>query len=202
MRRHRHHPLGDLGQQQVGQREVAEVVGADLALEAVDGLRVRHRHDACVVDQHVDAVDAVGEGAHRRQVLQVELADLDVAGHGGGGFVALGGVAHGQDRLGPDTGELACGDQSQAAVGAGDDHGASGERRQIRGGPISHDAHPKAETVGTPLASSGYPHACGRGSTGLSGWPFAVIGAYFGTLTSKPAMTASMSGASSTAFSA
>ena len=81
-RRHRHHPVGDLGQQQVGQREVAEVVGADLAFEAVDGLRVRHGHDAGVVDQHVDPVDSVGEGAHRRQVLQVELADLDVAGHG------------------------------------------------------------------------------------------------------------------------
>src|SRR6202011_2518994 len=94
-RRHRDHPVGDLRQQQVGQRKVAEVVGADLAFESIDGLRVRHGHDACVVHQHVGTVDSVGEGAHRRQVLQVELVDLDVAGHGGGGFVAFGGVAHG-----------------------------------------------------------------------------------------------------------
>ena len=76
-RRHRDHPVGDLGQQQVGQREVAEVVGPDLAFEPVDGQGVRHRHDAGVVDQNVDAVDAVGELPHRRQVLQIEPADLD-----------------------------------------------------------------------------------------------------------------------------
>ena len=42
-----------LGQQQPGQREVAEDVGRQLQLEAVDRARVRRRHDAGVVDQQV-----------------------------------------------------------------------------------------------------------------------------------------------------
>ncbi len=43
------------------------------------------------------------------------------------GLVALGGVAHGQDHLGPDPGQLARGDHAEAAVGAGDDDGAAGK---------------------------------------------------------------------------
>ena len=108
---------------------MAEVIGADLALESVDGLRVGDCHDAGVVHQHVDAVDAVGEGTHRRQVLQVERADLDVPGHGGGGFVALGLVADGENRLRPDAGQFTGGDQAQSAVGSGHDDGPSGEGR-------------------------------------------------------------------------
>ena len=97
--------------------------------------RVRDGHDAGVVDQHVDAVDPVGELPHRRQVLQVELAHLDVAGHLPGGGFALAGVAHGQDDLGADAGQLAGRHRAQSAVGAGDDDGASGERGQVCGGP-------------------------------------------------------------------
>src|ERR1700730_4626692 len=106
---------------------MAELFGAALALETVDGLRVGHGHDACVVDQHVDTVDSGGESAHRRQVLEVELADLNVAGHAGGGDVTLAGGAHGKDDVGPDAGQLTCGDLTEATVGAGDDHGAPGE---------------------------------------------------------------------------
>ena len=58
-----------------------EMVGADLALEPVDRLRVGHGHDAGVVDQDVGGVDPVGELPDRRQVLQVESAHLDLAGH-------------------------------------------------------------------------------------------------------------------------
>ena len=43
-------------EQQAGQREVAEVVHAELALEALRGLAVGRRHDAGVVDQQVQAV--------------------------------------------------------------------------------------------------------------------------------------------------
>ena len=148
---------------------MAEVVGADLALEAVDGLRVRHGHDAGVVDQHVDAVDAVGEFAHRRQVLQVELAHLDVAGHARGGGVALRGVAHGEDHLGADAGQLAGGDLAEAAVGAGDDDGAPGEGGQVGGGPVAHGASlvgaagitSRATVKPLMIASMSGPFACG-----------------------------------------
>ena len=172
-RRHRDHAVGDLRQQQVGQREVAEVVGADLAFEPVDGLRVRHRHDAGVVDQHVDSVDTVGETPDRRQVLQVELAHLEVAGHARRRRGALVGVADGQDHLGSDPCEFTCGDLAEAAVGARDDHGASGERGQSR-----------------RLSIQSWQHSSSRGRSN-----------YF-LATLNPAMTASMSGASAAALSA
>jgi hypothetical protein len=137
-RRHRDDPVGDLRQQQVGQCEVAEVVGAELALETVDGSCERHGHDARVVDQDVDRVDPVGELADRRQILQIEPSDLDVTGHACGGGGALGRGAYGEDHLGADSGEFACRDLAKAAVGAGDDDGASGERRKVGGGPAAH----------------------------------------------------------------
>ena len=52
----------DVREQQVREREVAEVVGADLHLEAVGGPLLRDRHDAGVVDQHVE----VGRPSRRR----------------------------------------------------------------------------------------------------------------------------------------
>jgi hypothetical protein len=88
--RHSDHPVGDLGRQQVRQREVAEVVGADLALEPICGQRVRHGHDA---------------RPDRLQTLQVELAHLDVTGHAGRGGVALVEVAAGQDHVCADSGQ-------------------------------------------------------------------------------------------------
>ena len=66
-------------QQQAGQREVAEVVGAELQLEAVGGA-ARDRHHAGVVDQDVEvALQLVGEPAHRREVGEVEAAHVEVA---------------------------------------------------------------------------------------------------------------------------
>ena len=44
-----------------GEREVAEVVRAELQLEAVAGELARRRHDAGVVDQQVERVVLVGE---------------------------------------------------------------------------------------------------------------------------------------------
>jgi hypothetical protein len=57
--------------QQAGEREVTEMVGAELQLEAVLGGRLRRPHHARVVDQQVDAVvrgaQLVGRGAHGLQ---------------------------------------------------------------------------------------------------------------------------------------
>ena len=69
---------------------MAEVVGAELELEAVDGARQRRDHHAGVVDEQVDiAVPAGGELADRGEAREVELADLGLAGHGRGGRLPL-----------------------------------------------------------------------------------------------------------------
>jgi len=118
---------------------MTEMVGADLALEAVGGQREGRGHDPGVVDQDVDLVHAVGERAYRRQILQVELTHLDVAGHLPRGGLAFARGADGHDDGGAPAGQLPGRHSAQPAIGAGNDHGASGERRQVCGGPISHD---------------------------------------------------------------
>jgi hypothetical protein len=70
-----HHPrAGDtqqLVEQQPGQREVAEMVGAELQLEPVGGGLLQGVHHPGVVDQQVDArvrrAQRVGGGVHRVQ---------------------------------------------------------------------------------------------------------------------------------------
>src|SRR5699024_3713101 len=122
------HAAHDLRQQQVGQREVAEVVGAELELEPVGRAPQRRDHQPGVVDQQVDgAVDATGEEAHGGEVGEVEAAHLGLAGHGGGGVGPLAHIAHGQDDARAVLGEGSGGDAADAAVGTGDDRSASGE---------------------------------------------------------------------------
>jgi hypothetical protein len=73
------HAVGDPRQQQVGEREVAEVVGRQLQLEAVGAAGARQAEDARVVDEHVDLAGCPREGADRGQVGHVEQAYVDVA---------------------------------------------------------------------------------------------------------------------------
>ena len=57
--------VGDVREQQVGEREVTEVIRADLPLEAVVGPPFRDEHDPGVVDQDVQiAGPRGGECAH------------------------------------------------------------------------------------------------------------------------------------------
>ena len=129
--------LADPRQQQVGQREVAEVVGADLQLEAVLCARLGRGHDAGVVDQDVEvAVPALGELPDRREVGEVEPAHRDGTPHVGRGLLAPGGVAHGEGHARAGAGELAGGDPADPAVGAGHDHGAPVEVGQVGCGPL------------------------------------------------------------------
>src|SRR5690606_18739849 len=122
------HAADDLRQQQVGQGEVAEMVGAELELEAVGRATQRRDHQPGVVDQQVDgAVDAAGEEPHRGEVGEVEASHLDLSGHRVGGVRSLAHIAHGQDHAGAVLGEDTGGDAADAAVGTGDDRGASGE---------------------------------------------------------------------------
>ena len=118
----------DVGQQQVGQREVAEVVRAELHLEAVLGALLGDGHHAGVVDEDVEvALPRVGEGVDGGEVGEVELAHLGLALDGGRGRLALGEIADGEDDVRAGAAELASGGEADAAVGAGDDEGASVE---------------------------------------------------------------------------
>src|SRR4029077_11797978 len=69
-------------EQQSGQREMAEVIGAELHLETVGGETIRDRHDAGVVAEHVERlmahVERVGETADRREVGKIERHHFDI----------------------------------------------------------------------------------------------------------------------------
>jgi hypothetical protein len=112
-------------QQQAGEGEVAEVVGAELQLEAVGGRLLRGVHHAGVVDQKVDArvggAQVGRRGPDRVQGGQVEGLDGDVAGDAGGCLLALLDVADGQDHRRPARGEHPGGLEAEPGVGAGHD---------------------------------------------------------------------------------
>ena len=159
--RQRHHAVGEDVEQQPGEGEVAEEVGADLHLEAVGGALLGDGHEAGVVDQHVDgAVELGGERAHRGQVGEVEPADVGAArgpvADRGGGLGALVGVAHGQDDVGAGADELAGGLEADPRVRAGDHERPSGLVADVVGGPRSHGG-----TVprGTPEPNGGQSRA-------------------------------------------
>ena len=135
-RGHRRHPVGDLRQQQVGQREGPEVVRAQLALEAVRGPTLGDHHDPGVVDQAGQrSVPPLGERAHRGEVGQVELADLGRAGQVvqvGGGAFALRGVTHRHHDVRAGPGQRPCGLEAETGVGAGDHEGSARTGRETK----------------------------------------------------------------------
>ena len=110
-------------EQQARQREVAQMVCAELQFEAVLGGRLGCVHDSGVVDEQVDAV-VIGPqlfrgGAHGLQRGQVEFLKLDVgAGSGLGdacrGLLALLEIAHGQHDVRPAGGERGGGFEAKA----------------------------------------------------------------------------------------
>ena len=107
-----HDAVADVRQEQVREREVAEVVGADLHLEAVGGAPLRDRHHAGVVDQDVEvAVPGVGERPHRGEVGEVELPDLGVPS-----IVAAAGAAPGDVADGEDDARAGAGRSARAAT--------------------------------------------------------------------------------------
>jgi hypothetical protein len=99
-----------------GQREMAEVVGAELGLPALRGPAVRGVHHAGVVHQDVErSVPGGGERVDTRQIGEIELFDDDVGATGGVGDV--GGDRH----LGAGVGEGPGGLHADAGGPAGDD---------------------------------------------------------------------------------
>ena len=93
-------------------------------------------HDAGVVHEPVQRVvrrpERMGEGAHRREIGEVERRHLDGAPdplgaervRGGGARV---GASAGEHHVGPLPGQLRHGRQADAGVAAGHDVGATGE---------------------------------------------------------------------------
>ena len=139
-----HDAVADVRQQEVRQRERTEVVRADLQLEAVGGAPARHGHDARVVDEDVQRlVPRGGEGAHRREVGEVQAAHLCRAVHRRGGGLAALGVADGEHDAGAGARELARRHGADAAVGAGDDRRAAGHVGQVGRGPARGGHHSK-----------------------------------------------------------
>ena len=71
------------GQQPAGERKVAQVIGPELHLEAVDGLAPRDGHDARVVDEDVQCrvplPIQVGKSPHRREIGEIHKAELRAA---------------------------------------------------------------------------------------------------------------------------
>src|SRR5437667_258020 len=152
---HSHHPrvvaAGHPVEQQAGEREVGEVVGAELELEPVACKLPRlGSHDARVVDEQVEAIvcprEPLREPANRSEAAKVERANLDLrARHTGldraGGFRSLLGVADGEDDARAGAGEPARGEEADAAVGTCDDGHAAVLVRDICGGPfVGHGA--------------------------------------------------------------
>ena len=87
-----HHPRAphrqQVVQQQPGQREVAQMVSAELHLEPVGGELLGRPHHPGVVDQQVDPrvglAQRAGGGAHRGQRAEVEFLQRDVGVRVGG----------------------------------------------------------------------------------------------------------------------
>jgi len=145
-----HHPRAgrrqQLVQQETGQREVAQVVGAHLHLEAVGGASQRKRHHAGVVAQRIQArvtlAELFGEVAHAGQAGQVEGQHLHLGVgvrrlqpvHGVAGLLR---VAAGEHELGAAAGEGARRLEADARVASGDDDRLAGESagRDVFRGP-------------------------------------------------------------------
>ncbi len=123
-------------EQQAGEREVPQVVGADLHLEAVDRLPARDGHDACVVHEGVEpdvlAQEALGEGADGGETRYVELTHLDLRSRvhepdavgRGAPFLRAPACQHDRPAL---LGQRARGFEADAAVRARDDEGLARE---------------------------------------------------------------------------
>ena len=167
-------------QQQAGEGEVAEVVGAELALEAVLGGGLRHRHDPGVVHEDVERLELVGEAARRTRAPRPATGGraLRTSGVGPGGLRLhrlerrrrLGRVAARQQHPGALGGQRLGRAQAQPAVGAGDHDRAARLVRDVRSGPLPHrPILAPAVVVDCIRGATSVPHL--RHGAGLGGCP-------------------------------
>jgi hypothetical protein len=148
------------------ERELTEVVDAELLFEPVGRLPARDRHHAGVVAEDIDGAERVGrprrEGPDRREVGQIQLPDRERRARVVGRDVLAGGLGGvdapaGQHHVGAGAGELAGGLEPDAAVRAGDDHGLSGQVGQVRGGPVGHAGASGAARIRVPGSGNSAP---------------------------------------------
>ncbi len=121
--------------QQVGQEEMAQVIGSELQLEAVGGAVERAGHHSGVVDVKVNRAES-GQRLLRRGADRGERGEVaDQRFDPRAGLVAdrlccgfeLGFVAARKDQIGPSGAHRARGFVAQAGIGAGDEGGPPGE---------------------------------------------------------------------------
>ena len=144
--------LAEEGEQAAGQREVTEVVGAELQLEAIGGQRAGRRHDPGVANEQVQPAGASGDihrcGLDTRQRGEVQrhqlgrgTRDLE-ADPSQGGLRPLR-VTAGHQHPRALAGQLQRGVEPDPGVGAGHEGGSSGLVWQVCGGPsIAHADEP------------------------------------------------------------
>src|SRR6266851_4633835 len=115
-----------------GQRIMAEIVGAELHLKAVDcRLPLRQRHHAGIVDQKIErgvsGNEARGEFGHRGEARQIERFVTD-----------LGVIAPGEHHVGTGACQRQRGFIAKAAGGAGNHSGLAVQGRNVSSGPVGH----------------------------------------------------------------
>ncbi len=133
-------PLGsaalDQGHQFAGQREMAEVVGAQLHLEAIGGVGEGGRHYAGIVDEDVDLVEPLarprGRGADAFERAEIDRDRIKLrARHRGAdrghGFVKLGLITPRHHHVSALGRHRARGFLPKPRIGPGDEHRLSRE---------------------------------------------------------------------------
>ena len=107
---------------------MAEVVDADVRLEAVLGPGRAGLQHTRIVDEDVDRpFPGVGELPHRLEAREVQTTGLDVPRPPGGDGVRLRLVADGEHDAGAGAGQFAGGDGTDSVGRAGDDDGGAGQ---------------------------------------------------------------------------
>jgi hypothetical protein len=111
--------------------QFTQMIDAELHLVTLDGPPVRTDHDAGVVDEQVEAaelsVNLLAERAHRVQVGQVEVLDVDAVVLAYlddllGGLLGVLHVLAGHDDVGAAARKVQRGLVADARVGTGNDH--------------------------------------------------------------------------------
>jgi hypothetical protein len=168
-------------QQPARQREVAEVVHAELHLEALGGLPLGNHHQPGVVDEEVEAgvpaADLVRGARHGVEIGEVDLEQPDVRTGMErpdpleSGLAALP-TARTEEHLRPALGEHARVVPADPAVGPRDEGHASALVRDVALGPARHRTYPSAEAGSTQIGDDQARSwivvgRSGRGSTPL-----------------------------------
>ena len=144
---------------------MTEVVRADLELEAVGSLSVRHHHDAGVIDEHVErAAPRRRESANRCKVGELQLPHLRLTSGAARDLLALGHVSHSKDDPGTRLRELRGRRHTDAARRAGHHHGLPVEVGDVGSGPPVR-CHPITLRAGDCRVQYGPHVSCIAGGT-------------------------------------